>query len=378
MRQLLARIVCSLIVISLSLACAKIAGAATPTRAEFDALESQYKDILKKAKDIQNRYPVAEPNDRPAMAEKFTALMREGDKLRPKLMTLAEKCFRENPDDKEIGEMMISVIATLIHDDNYEEARRIGQLLIDNKYPDIRIYNSMGAACYFTNDYAGAEKYLNMAVANKLLNEEGKKVLESLPDARAKWARELKFREAEAMADDLPRVKLTIGDSKGHAKGDIVVELFENEAPNTVANFISLVEKHFYDGLPFHRVLPQFMAQGGDPKRDGSGGPGYRIACECFAPNHRDHFRGSLSMAHTAQKDTGGSQFFLTFMQKPYLDGVHTVFGRVIEGMDLLAKITRVNPDLAARGVTQSPPDEIVKAVVIRKRQHKYEPQTIR
>ena len=109
------------------------------------------------------------------------------------------------------------------------------------------------------------------------------------------------------------------------SEGDIEIELFENEAPNTVLNFITLVDKGFYNGLKFHRVLPGFMAQGGDPKGDGTGGPGYTIPCECYQPDHRLHFRGSLSMAH-AGRDTGGSQFFLTFVPTQHLDGMHTGF----------------------------------------------------
>ncbi|MBI2826059.1 MAG: peptidylprolyl isomerase [Planctomycetia bacterium] len=167
----------------------------------------------------------------------------------------------------------------------------------------------------------------------------------------------------------MPRVLLQT------SKGDIVLELFENEAPNTVANFVSLVEKGFYDGLSFHRVLPGFMAQGGDPKGDGSGGPGYTIACECYTPNHRQHFRGSLSMAH-AGKDTGGSQFFLTFVPTPHLDEAqapHTVFGRVIEGMDVLTALTRRDPTKQ----NQPDADKIIKATVLRKRDHAYEPKTV-
>jgi cyclophilin family peptidyl-prolyl cis-trans isomerase len=146
------------------------------------------------------------------------------------------------------------------------------------------------------------------------------------------------------------------------------VLLCENEAPIATANFISLVEKKYYDGLTFHRVLPGFMAQGGDPKGDGSGGPGYTIPDECRQDNHRIHFRGSLSMAKTAAPDTGGSQFFLTFVPTSHLDGKHTVFGRVVEGFDVLAKLQRTEP--GAPGT----PDKIVKATVLSKRPHKYEP----
>ena len=118
-------------------------------------------------------------------------------------------------------------------------------------------------------------------------------------------------------------------------KGDIVLELFENDAPNTVANFVKLINKGYYNGLTFHRVIPNFMIQGGCPVGNGTGGPGYTIKCEI---NPKKHLTGTLSMAH-AGKDTGGSQFFITHSPQPHLDGVHTVFGHVIEGMDVVNAI---------------------------------------
>ncbi|WP_462273717.1 peptidylprolyl isomerase [Methanohalophilus sp.] len=118
-------------------------------------------------------------------------------------------------------------------------------------------------------------------------------------------------------------------------KGDIVLELFENEAPRTVANFEKLIKQGFYNGLNFHRVIPDFVIQGGCPKGDGTGGPGYTIKCEI---NPRKHTKGALSMAH-AGKDTGGSQFFITHSPQSHLDGMHTVFGKVIDGMDVVYNI---------------------------------------
>ena len=118
-------------------------------------------------------------------------------------------------------------------------------------------------------------------------------------------------------------------------KGNIVLELFEKDAPNTVANFVKLINKGYYNGLKFHRVIPNFMIQGGCPVGNGTGGPGYTIKCEI---NPRKHLAGTLSMAH-AGKDTGGSQFFITHSPQPHLDGVHTVFGQVIEGMDVVNAI---------------------------------------
>src|SRR4051794_14967749 len=128
------------------------------------------------------------------------------------------------------------------------------------------------------------------------------------------------------------------------SKGTIVADLFDGETPDTVANFEKLANSQFYDGTRFHRVIPNFMVQGGDPlskepgnPRVGTGGPGYKIKCETHLNTHR-HVAGTLSMAH-AGKDTGGSQFFICHSPQPHLDKVHTVFGQVREGMNVVNDI---------------------------------------
>jgi peptidyl-prolyl cis-trans isomerase B (cyclophilin B) len=117
-------------------------------------------------------------------------------------------------------------------------------------------------------------------------------------------------------------------------KGTINIEFFDQDAPNTVANFVKLSQSGFYDGLTFHRVIPDFMIQGGCPNGTGTGGPGYTIKCEI---NKNKHEAGSLSMAH-AGRDTGGSQFFICHSPQRHLDGVHTVFGKT-EDMDVVNAI---------------------------------------
>ncbi len=119
----------------------------------------------------------------------------------------------------------------------------------------------------------------------------------------------------------------------------MVVEFFEKDAPKTVANFVSLSEKGFYDGLTFHRVIPDFVIQGGCPNGDGRGGPGYTIDCELDGDNQY-HDKGVLSMAH-AGRNTGGSQFFICHNREntQHLDRQHTVFGKVVEGLDVIDKI---------------------------------------
>jgi cyclophilin family peptidyl-prolyl cis-trans isomerase len=118
------------------------------------------------------------------------------------------------------------------------------------------------------------------------------------------------------------------------SKGDITIDLFPKEAPNTVANFYVLASEGYYDGLSFHRVIPGFVAQGGCPDGTGGGGPGWVIPCETKGNPHK-HKAGSLSMAHRG-KDTGGSQFFLVLAPQPHLDGLHTVFGQVSGGLEVM------------------------------------------
>jgi peptidyl-prolyl cis-trans isomerase B (cyclophilin B) len=122
-------------------------------------------------------------------------------------------------------------------------------------------------------------------------------------------------------------------------KGTMSIEFYDADAPNTVANFVKLSKQGFYDGLTFHRVIPDFVIQGGCPNGNGMGGPGYKIDCETSGGNQY-HDRGVLSMAH-AGKNTGGSQFFICHSRNntSHLDGVHTCFGKVVDGLDVIDDI---------------------------------------
>ena len=138
--------------------------------------------------------------------------------------------------------------------------------------------------------------------------------------------------------------KMSIDTSKKYSatfdtsRGQIVCDLFAREAPNTVNNFVFLAREKFYDGTKFHRVIADFMIQGGDPQGTGSGGPGYKFADEVGKSNPHKHQRGSLSMAN-AGPNTNGSQFFITHVKTDWLDGKHTVFGQVLSGQDVVDKI---------------------------------------
>lgn len=123
-------------------------------------------------------------------------------------------------------------------------------------------------------------------------------------------------------------------------RGVMTIEFYEKDAPNTVKNFITLAEKGFYNGSPFHRVIPNFVIQGGSPDGSGSGGPGYTIDCELDGDNQY-HDKGVLSMAHTGVRNSGGSQFFICHNRQntQHLDRKHTCFGKVVEGLDVIDEI---------------------------------------
>ena len=160
--------------------------------------------------------------------------------------------------------------------------------------------------------------------------------------------------------------------------GDIMkAELYPEIAPNTVRNFISLCQKGFYDGVIFHRVIPGFMIQGGDPEGRGTGGPGYSIRGEFTANgfvNELKHTKGVLSMARTSYPDSAGSQFFIMVADAPHLDGQYAAFGKIVEGMEATEAILSVVTDFADRPVK----DQKMKKVTVETFGETYdEPETL-
>jgi cyclophilin family peptidyl-prolyl cis-trans isomerase len=332
---------------------------------DFEKIQAQWVAIEQKFHNLQK----AKAKD-----QELTALRAESDKLLDKLMTAGLAVYKADPKAYPVVNETLRAVANfhVLGDpngdggDQYERALPLIKSLIDagaaNSMPELWQLGAVSAYC--TNNFQLAEEYFAKAKASGAISSGRVAHLAQgfeaeLPATQRNWKQEELIRGAEKVADDLPRVQFTT------SRGDIVIELFENEAPQAVANFLTLVKKGYYNGVPFHRVLPGFMAQGGDPTGSGSGGPGYSIPCECYGKNYRKHFRGSLSMAH-AGRDTGGSQFFLTFVPTSYLDGKHTVFGRVAEGMDVAASLRRRDPNAGG------PADKIVSAKVLRDRGHEY------
>jgi len=351
---------------------ADTAAAAKPdpaaAKAAFEATAGEWKTLVGELHVLQAMYQQPKA-DKTAVEAKFDETMAKAQAVRQRLEGAALALIAVDPEHQRSRQVLGESLAEAMEQDDPARAVDLAGAMAAAGAADGNVLALAATASLLLSRIDDAEEWVTRASKAGLPAASTADLQKAIARDRPKVEAEMAKRKAEAQADDLPRVKIST------SSGDLVVELFENEAPNTVANFLTLVEKGFYDGTPFHRVIGGFMAQGGDPTGSGSGGPGHAIACECSAPGARKHFLGTLSMAH-AGKDTGGSQFFLTFRPTEHLDGKHTVFGRVIEGFDVLPRLTRTQ-DEQGRPVPGVKPDRIVKAEVVRKRNHPYDPKTL-
>lgn len=376
-------VLASVTAVAVPLSAQEAAAPASPEKAAYQAALEAYKDQVRKIESLWAAYQATEDEaEQETINEQLKPVVAEAKIKVNAMVDAALAAFKAAPmSDKEVTDLLLSVAEHQAvgrgeggGGDQYETVVPILEALVEGGHDkaELPVWGALAAIC--TNDFDLADKFVAFAEKNGSLQTapgEDEEAQEAFATAlrfiqdraryRARWEKEQKVREAEAAADNNPRVKLTLN------KGEVVIELFEDQAPIATANFLSLVKKGFYEGVVFHRVLPRFMAQGGDPTGSGSGGPGYSIACECEKPDARGHFRGTLSMAH-AGKDTGGSQFFLCFVPTDFLDGRHTAFGRVVEGLDVIGDIQVIDP---GKGGPQ--PDVIEKAEVLRDRGHAYE-----
>jgi len=364
---------------------------------EWDSLVERRDNLTKKLQVLSEEFRTLQPtaaNPKGKNPKRVAEIQQEFEKsveefnskttprmeaILPTLAKAKYKAYLANPKDKKAEDILFNYLQmSYVSKQRYSEVASIGQKLIaaGNNHP--MVLNLTGASLFCEHQFSEAKSVLELAGKDKseqgqgIFAEIGQKFLAECDDYLGYWEKEQKIRETESAAPDEqknPHVLLTT------TKGDVEIELYEDQAPNTVANFISLVEKGKYDNVGFHRVIPNFMAQGGDPNTltealedDGGGGPGYTIKCECNREDARMHFSGSLSMAHAGQ-DTGGSQFFITFIPTSHLNNKHTVFGRVVKGLDVVKQFEQGEP--VGPGM-----DRIKSAKVLNKRNHEYVPET--
>jgi cyclophilin family peptidyl-prolyl cis-trans isomerase len=345
-------------------------------RTQYDELYRDWRAVVGQLHLLDVTYQNAAVRRRDELRTQYQKLVTRGSELEQQVIQAAMSAYAKNPEaNADLADLLAGVVSLLMQGEEYEETLRLAQLLLDQRLSrrDVRIV--AGLAAFAVADFDSAEKRLRKANQEQTLTGIAARCLSEIEAYKPAWEREQKLRDGERLAGDLPQVFLRT------SQGEIELELLENEAPNTVANFIYLVEQGFYNDLIFHRVIAQQLAQAGCPNGDGGGVPEYMIPCECYREDHRWHFRGSLAMAHLG-RDSGGSQFYLTIVPLSHLDGNHTVFGRVVRGLEVLAKLQRREPpDPDARWINPNPDiaippaDKIIEAKVLRKRDHPCRPR---
>ena len=328
--------------------------------------------IFEQLQDLKKKFAAAATNDeKRTIRVQYVDLIREFDiQVYSDMLDLAATIYEKNEGDLDAGEI---VMKEAFNNNDFDRSAEVSAKLLaaNRKTKDVL---SMGAVSQFAlHNFEQASAIFAEAQKMNRLDLRYETYVEDAAKYQELWDAEQELRAKEdALEGDaaLPRIQYET------AKGNIVIELFEDHAPNTVANAISLVEGGKYDGIAFHRIEMGFMAQGGDPNtldddpsNDGYGGPGYTIKWESDREDARLHFRGSLSMAYPPELiDAAGSQFFITHLPTDWLNartepekGGHTVFGRVIDGMKVAASLRKG--------------DKITKATVLRKRPHEYKPE---
>ncbi len=371
--------------------CAQAAPAAEPAevsrqRADFQRIHQEWGAFVNELFELRKAYAAAPADERAKLERKYDEMVEKGRVMEERLIDAAVlACVKQPDENRDLAYFLSDMSVRLLMNEEYEDAFAVTSKLIENRLANFMIFYFSGVAAFAINRFDAAERHFEWLddeerrIPGRDTMKQRNLLKQIVAECRADldyyqeiWPKEEALREKEKMENDLPRVRLET------TKGDMVVELFENEAPNTVANFISLVEKGFYDGLPFFYVEQRMLAQTGCPEGNGSGGPGYSIRSECNRPDYRRHFRGSLTMA-TRENDpnSAGSQFGILFRPIRALDGNQTCFGRVREGIDVLARLQRRKPDPEIDPELLPEPDKIVGATVLRKRSHPYDPKII-
>lgn len=288
----------------------------------------------------------------------------------PALLTYAAFChktFLAEPNQANGGEL-VKLVKQLYDNGNVDEAYLYCSDLVKNNFKSAHLDDLMAASAYSCDQFADAAKHFDLAqksgnftdislIANK----------EDIETAAKAWETEQKIRADEAAKDDLPRVQLETD------AGNIVIELFENEAPETVANYISLVKSGYYDNTSFYSVILTSQIFHGCKTEDNRSTPGYRIYCETDKPNKRFPFRGCLTM-FTSGKNQAGSIYTISLRPTPHTFEYCTTFGRIVEGLDVLPKIAKVNLRFPVPGMVST---KVKKATVLRDRGHEYVPHKV-
>jgi cyclophilin family peptidyl-prolyl cis-trans isomerase len=354
----------------------------TPSGDDLAAAQQEYEQALtelrrltKEATRARVAYQTGTREESDRHRRDWDAAMEAGERQRGVLEAAALRFISLSPKpSKELVELVNQIHGSYVLGGRWSKAAKVAEYLRVLLAEDDGFLSRDAVAAISSNQFAAAAKF--RATYGHLISnmpKEAQQLYSTLPELQEKYNREQKFLDQDAAGEPLPRVVLKT------TKGRIELELFENQAPDTVGNFIYLVESGFYTNHNFHRVISGFMAQTGGYGTDKlSRDPGYTIFDEFELAEARHHFQGYVSMANASVPQSASSQFFFTLVPTPHLDGKHTVFGRIISGQDVvesLVKTHEVNREGEEKEIPGVIPDYIISAEVIRKRDHEYKPR---
>lgn len=346
---------------------------------KFEQQLTEFREFIKGCRDLMIKFHLTTAaNETESVTKEFLAAIDKGRGMYSQLIATAVEEYSAAPTkESKLGEFLFGVLTRGCAEDRYEGLVDVGLALNKAGYKGQRLDQYIATAAIAVHQYDLAKPYLDKVFSQPIDPEKNKEAValygyyQGLEQIKALWQEELKSQAADSAGEPLPKVKLLT------TKGEIVIELFENQAPETVGNFIKLVEDGFYKGILFHRVIEHFMAQTGCPNGDGTGDAGYSIVGEHGKSGARKFFRGTVGMALANGPNTGGSQFYICMLPQPQLNDDYVAFGRVISGIDVLSDLVRVDKSSSEKkekAATEAPPDEIMSAEVIFKRNHPYVP----
>jgi cyclophilin family peptidyl-prolyl cis-trans isomerase len=271
------------------------------------------------------------------------------------------------------GGELFRIADLLYENENVDQAYQYCQDLLKNKFESVQFDDLVAATAYRVDQFDQAEEFeakASKTSANTRISNIA--VKSDIQQCKKAWEKEKEIRAKEAAANDNPRVKIET------EVGDIVVELFENEAPENVANYISLVKSGYYDNTEFYSVILAASIFHGSKNGSNNSSPGYKIYSETDSPNRRFPFRGALTM-FMQKKDEGGSIYTMALKPSPHLDGFfQTTFGRIVEGFDVLPKIAKYNMRFSSEfPFCGMEPTKVTKVTVLRDRGHEYAPRKV-
>lgn len=350
---------------------------------KFEELMAEWRGTVAEMRAAMLSFHNGTPEEGPKHLQRYRELEDLGRKQFDATFLQAMRLLEKAPRDNFLAaQYLLIAVHYRFERDWYENTGEAAELLMRVQAKDEALEEIAGVSFFATGQLEKARPHLQKARELGKIKDYNYPLLEEIEFVKPLWEREQEARLAEQAKDDLPRVRLLT------TRGEIIVELFEDKVPNTVANFIALAEDGYLDDLPFYQVVPGRIALIGDNSGDGAGNIEFGLADEDVGPDSRPMWRGSLAMAKLPDvrtpngvetiPNTASAQFFIAFQPLSQVHEQHTVFGRIIEGIAAFSSINR--HDAGKKGddaEMQLPPDRILSAEVIRRRDHPYKPERI-